>query len=187
MSAKRDCIIVLLPTRNRQPEKSGGRNSAKLTPVCGGLSQKWLLKMELEGQRRTLRAWENHLKMFHRLQQRIGLQTEWSHLLAAQPGANRVQLPAQVAPQPVECLQCERRSQRLHRSLERKARQQFYQPPPYHRSRDRVARQNLRQTNGKSAPTTTALSAVGAENPLAPDTLAVGLPRIVASQQAVPV
>jgi hypothetical protein len=59
---------VLSPAWTNATEKRGGDNLEKSTAPSGGLFQKWMLKMELKGRRRTLRAWENRLKMFDGLQ-----------------------------------------------------------------------------------------------------------------------
>ncbi len=45
--------------------------------------------MQLKIHRRTLAAWKGDLKMFHGLQQGIGLPTDRWLLLAAKPGAKR--------------------------------------------------------------------------------------------------
>ena len=50
-----------------------------------------------------------------------------------------------------------------------------------------MAWQNVRQHKGKRLATTAALSAIGAEHPLASDRLAAGLGRVIAAKNTVPV
>lgn len=87
----------------------------------------------------------------------------------------------------IERLQAKGRCQRLHGGFERSADQPLAQQAPEHRGRDAMARQDLGQENGKAASATTALAAIGTEDPLSPDRLAVGLGGIVAVKNAVPV
>jgi hypothetical protein len=108
-------------------------------------------------------------------------------LAAAQPGANEVQLPAQIASQPVHGFQREGQPQFFRRRLERKSRQQPDQQLPEQRGGKGVTRQNLGQTKGKRASATAALPAIGTEYPLAPEPLAGGCRQIIAAQDAVPV
>ena len=133
-----------------------------------------MLKMKLKIQRRTLAARKGGLKMLHGLQQGIGVRADRRWLFPAKPGAKAIQPLAQLAPQPVECFQGKGQPQLFDRSLDRKTRQQFYQPRPHQRSRQCVARQNLRQTKQKRPPATAALPPVGTKHPLPPDGLAVG-------------
>jgi len=153
----------------------------------GGLSQKRMLKLELKGRRRTLRVWENRLKMFNGLQQWIGLRTGRRHLPLAQPGANHIQLLTQFAPQPIHRFQREGQPQFFRRRLERTARQQPDQQLPKQRGGKSVARQNLGQTKGKRASTTAALPTIGTKDPLAAPHLAIGSYRVIAMKKAVPV
>ncbi len=146
-----------------------------------------MLKTELEGGRRALATRKDGLKMFHRLQQRVRLRTGRGWLLAAQPGAKQVQFPAQFPPQSIDRFQGERQPQFLRRGLERSARQQPDQQLPKQRSRDGVARQNLCQQDGECPPASTAPAAIGAEHPLAPESLAGRRQGIIAAQEAVPV
>ncbi len=91
--------------------------------------------MQLKISRWRLAVWKGDLKMFHGLQQGIGLPTDRWLLLAAKPRAKGVKPLARFAPQPIEGLQGEGQPQLFDRSLERKTRQQFYQPLPHERSR----------------------------------------------------
>jgi len=125
--------------------------------------------------------------MFHGLQQGVGLATERWLLLAAKPGAKGVKPPAQFAPQPIECFQGKGQPLLFDRSLERKTRQQFYQPRPHQRSRQCVARQNLRQTKHKCPSATIALTPVGTKHPLPPDDLAIGRGGNIAASMTMPV
>jgi len=149
--------------------------------------QKRLLKMKLKIDRWTRTARKHSLEMFHGLQQGIGMPTDRRLLLAAKPRAKRVKPLAQFAPQPIEGFQGKGQPQLFDRSLERKTRQQFYQPLPHQRSRQRVARQNLRQTKQKRPPATTTLTPVGTKHPLPPDGLAVGHGGIIAASMTMPV
>ena len=108
--------------------------------------QERMLKMKLKIHQRTLAAWKGDLKMFNGLPEWVGVRTGRWFLLAAKSYAKTVQPLAQFAPQPIEGFQGKGQPQLFDRSLERKTRQQFYQPGPHQRSRQRVARQNLCQT-----------------------------------------
>jgi hypothetical protein len=182
-----DGIILLSPAWNRHQKKCGGGNLAKESSPEAASTQKRMLKMKLKSSRWTRTARKHSLEMFHGLQQGIGMPTDRWLLLAAKPGAKVVKPLAQFAPQPIECFQGKGQPQLFDRSLERKTRQQFYQPLPHQRSRQCVARQNLRQTKHKCPSATIALTPVGTKHPLPPDGLAVGHGGIIAARMTMPV
>jgi hypothetical protein len=185
--ADRNGIVVLLPARNRQPGKHRGRNLEKINGGGGRLAQKRTLKMKLKFRRGTLAPGENDFEMSESLEQRISVRALRRWLLAAEPGAKTIQLPTQFAPQLTDRFQGKRQSQLFSGGFEGKPRQHFYQPLPHQWSGHRVTRQNVGQHNGKSPPATAAPPAIGTKYPPAPDTLAIGLRRIVATKNAVPV
>lgn len=131
-----------------------------------GLTQKRMLKMQLELRHRTPGACEDPSEMFGGLQQRISLRALWRRLLAAQQRAQTVQPQPQFAPQPIHRLQRKRQPQLFHRRLERGGRQPLEQPLPQQRRRKRVARQHPGQQEGKRAPATAAAAAIGTKDPL---------------------
>jgi hypothetical protein len=84
----------------------GGKKAAaairpKTSPAAAS-AQKRMLKLKLKISRWTRTARKDGLKMFHRLQQGIGLPTDRWLLLAAKPGAKVVKPLAQFTPQPIE-------------------------------------------------------------------------------------
>lgn len=143
--------------------------------------------MELKIGWRTGPARKNHPQVFHGLQQRFGLPADRRGLFAAQSGAKTIQLPMQLTPEPIDCFQGERQLHFFGRGFERKPRQRLQEPLPHQRSSQGVTRQNIRQKDGKSAPATATPPAIGTKHPLATNTLAAGLCRIVAAKNTVPV
>jgi hypothetical protein len=73
------------------------------------------------------------------------------------------------------------------RRLERKAGQQFHQPSPQPRSRDRVTRQHVSKDQSKGSSATAAPSSMGTKHPLPPQRPAVAAGRIVAEATTVTV
>jgi len=68
-----DGIIVLSLAWHPHPEKRGGGNSAKRSSAQAASTQKRMLKMKLKISRWTGAARKGELKVFHCLQQRLGL------------------------------------------------------------------------------------------------------------------
>ena len=161
-----------------RPQKSWPRETS---------TQKWSLKLQLIIRRRTRAAGKDEFQMFHRLQQGIRVRTDRGRLLAAELRAKQVQPLPQPASQPVKRFQREGQPQGFDRGLDRKSGEQFRQPRPHQRSRQRVPRQHLRQEKRKSAPATAALPAIGTKHPLPPASLAVSSIGIIAQRTAVPV
>jgi hypothetical protein len=135
----------------------------------------------------TLAPRENHSEMSEGLVQRISVRDGGWPAPARQPRPQPVQLPPQSPAQLIHCFQGKGQPQFFRRSLERKSRQHFHQPPPHQRSRQRVTRQNISQDKEKSSSATAALPTVGTKHPLAPEGLPIGLGRIVTQSTAVPV
>lgn len=179
----------------RPPGTHSGKNTAAAIwktsrRPCGrpsGLTQKRMLKMKLEGGRRTALCGEHGLEMFDRVQQWIWLCAGRRRLFAAKPRAPVVQPPAQSATEAIHRLQRKRQAQLVRRHLAGKTGQQFQEPEPHQRSGHGVTRQNLSQKNGKRAPATTAPPAIGTKHPLSAHPLPTGLGAIVAAQETVPV
>ena len=109
-------------------------------PPPRDLSQEGMLKTELKVGWRTGASWEYRPQMFGGLQQRLGLAAGRRRLLAAEPGAQAIQLPAQLASQPIERFQHKGQPQLFSRSLERKASQHLHQPLPHQRGGQSVSR-----------------------------------------------
>ena len=152
-------------------------------------TQKRMLKMELKGGRRALATRKDALQMFHRLQQRDRC-AHWPGALAGGTAGSRSRssLWRSSAPQPIDRFQGKGQPQFFRRRLERKRRPAAWTSQlPHQRSRQRVARQNVRQHEGKCPPATAALSAIGTKHPLAPDRLASRRRGIVATKVTVPV
>jgi hypothetical protein len=84
-------------------------------------------------------------------------------------------------------LQRKRQVEAVRRGPDAGLREQRRQQRPRRRGRKRVPGQHRRQKPRQRASAPAALAAVGAEDPLAADRLAVGRRRIVAVKQAVPV
>lgn len=143
--------------------------------------------MKLEISRRAQSAWKNPPEMIDCLQQGIGVRAAGWLLYAAEPGAKGVQAFTQLAPQPIEGFQGERQPQLFKRGLGRKPRQQFCQPDPQQRGRQRVAGKNFRQTKQKSPSATAPPSPIGTKYPLPPERASTRRLRIVAQGAAVAV
>jgi len=150
-------------------------------------TQKRTLKMKLERRRGTRAPGKNNLEVSQGLQQRISVRNGGRPASARQPRPQHVQLPCQSPPQPIHGFQSKRQPQLFGGGFEGKSRQHLHQPAPHQRSRQRVARQNLSQNEGKGPPATTTLPTIGTIHPLATDRLPAGLDRIVAQRTAVPV
>ena len=159
----------------------------KSAAVLSVLTQKRTLKPELKGRQRTLVVRKDCPQMFHRLQQRIGVCADRRRLFPAELRSHRSQALPQSAPQPIDGFQRERQPKFFSGGFEGKPRQHFHQPPPHQRGRQRVARQNVSQHEGKSFAAAATLPAIGAKYPPATNGSSVGLNRIVATQDAVPV
>lgn len=144
------------------------------------LPQKRMLKLKLKIRRRTRAAGKDNLKVFHGLQQGIGVRTDRWRLLAAEPRPHRIQAAAQSAPQPIHRFQRKGQPHLFDGSLEGKPGQQLYQPAPHQWSRQRVPRQNFGQEEDKGAPAAAAPPTVAAKHALAPAGLAVGGVGIIA-------
>lgn len=130
---------------------------------------------------------EDALEVLGGLQERVGLGTLGSLLLAAEPGAQIGQPPAQALEQMIKRLQSERRRQRLNRRLDGPARQQTAEQFPEPGSGHGVARQHLGKEDAKGAATAAALPAIGAPDHLPALCLALGGAGIVAEELAVAV
>jgi hypothetical protein len=163
------------------------KNQRSRWPSARTSAQERVLKMQLKIHRRTLTAKEDGLEMFHRLQQRLGLRALGRGLSAAEPGSHRIQASLQFPLQAIKRFQCKRQPHCFGSGFQRKSRQQLHQPLPHQRGRQRMPWQNPRQKKGKGAPTTAALSAVGAKHPLAPASFSVSGVGIIAQRTAMPV
>jgi hypothetical protein len=172
---------VLPPARKKATENHCGRNLEKINGGGSGLSQKWTLKMQLKIGGRTGTGRKDRPQMLQGLQQGFSPPADRRGLFAAEPGTQTIQLPAQLAPQPIDRFQGEGQPRFFSGGFERKSRQHFHQPAPHQRSRQGVPWQNISQDNGKSPSTTAAPPAIGTKYPLAPNTLAAGFGRIVAT------
>lgn len=186
-----DGIVVLSPTREDAPGKTGRGNSVRVgrraPPGDGASAQERPLKMELKGGGRTGLVREHGAEMFDGLPQRIDLPAGGRGLFAAEPGAQIIQSPVQLAPQPIHRFQRERQPQLLRSGLEGKAGQHVQQPGPHQGSGEGVPRQHFRQDEGKGSSATATLPAIGTKHPLPADGLATGSGGIVAAENAVPV
>jgi len=87
----------------------------------------------------------------------------------------------------IKSFQRKGQSQRLRRSFNRSAGEHLSEQLPKQRGRGGMARQNIGREDGKGAPASTALAAIGTKDPLAADQLSIGLGGVVALEKAVPV
>jgi len=182
-------------SRCRRPAKIRRQHSEvaiRQNPRAGGghrglLSQKRMLKKELECRRRTRAVRKDRPQMLHGLQQWLGLSAGRWRLLAAESRPQFAQPPPQAASQPIERFQGEGQPQFFSGGFERQSGQHFHQPRPHPRSGQSVTRQHLGQHQRKRFPTAAALPAIGTKHPLTPNRLAARLNRIVAEQDAMPV
>jgi len=122
---------------------------------------------------------ENLPEMLRRLQQWIDLRAEGRRALPGEARPQRIQPPDQTAAQAIDRFQGERETHLFRRRLAGKSRQQFHQPLPHQRGRERVTRQHLRHEHRKRPPTPIAQTAIGTIHPLAPLPLAAGAQRIL--------
>ena len=100
--------------------------------------------------------------------------TQKSMALPAKPRPQRVQPPDQAAAQAIDRFQGERETHLFRRRLAGKSRQQFHQPLPHQRGRERVTPLRRRHEHRKHPGTPLAQSAIGTIHPLAPLPLAAG-------------
>ena len=167
----------------RRPAAAGDRSVPPVRPS----TQPRLLEGELKFTHRTGRWGEDVLQMLDGVPKRIGLHARGRFLAAAQEAAQNVQPLPQAGQQVIPRLQRKGQADGLRRGADAGLGEQRRQQRPQDGGRERVTRQHRRQKQGKRAPATAALAAVGAEDPLAPNRLAGGVGRIVAVEQAVPV
>ena len=113
-----DGIIVLSLAWHPHPEKRGGGNSAKRSSAQAASTQKRMLKMKLKISRWTGAARKGELKVFHCLQQRLGLRALGRGLFAAEPRPHRIQTALQFPSQAINRFQCKRQPQRFGSGLE---------------------------------------------------------------------
>lgn len=132
-------------------------------------------------------ARKHSLKVFDGVPQRVSLPAGRWWLFTAEPGAQIIQALAQLAPEAIHRFQREGQPEFFRGGLDGKPGQQFHQPGPHPRGGERVPWQHVRQQQGKGAPATAALAAIGTKYPLAADRVAGGLVGIVAVEEAVPV
>jgi hypothetical protein len=183
-------VALPLVWKNRV-EKNGRGNLAgkgqRGIPSGGTSAQKWLLKGELKIADQIRTAREDRLEMFDGVAERIGLGTGRGFLLGREPGAQVGQPMAQPLQEVINRFQGKRQAQPLDGGFNAGVGQQLDQEFAQQHGADSVARQNVRQEDGESASASAALSAVGAKHPLAPGQAALGLGRIIAVEQTVPV
>jgi len=87
----------------------------------------------------------------------------------------------------IKRLQRKGRAQGFDAGFDRRVRQQAAKHLPEQRSTNRVARQNLRQENGKGPSAPAALATIAAEDPLAAKATTSHDGRIIAVEKTVPV
>ena len=125
--------------------------------------------------------------MFDGVAERIGLGTGRRFVPAREPGAQVGQPPAQPLQEVINRFEGKRQAQSLGGGFDTGLGQQLNQELGQPHGANGVARQNVRQEDGKSASASAALPAIGAKNPLPPGEAAIGLGRIIAEEQTVPV
>ncbi len=150
-------------------------------------SQQRLLETELKLANRTDRSRAGCLQMLDGLEERIAVGTVWRRFPVAEPNPNCVQAPTQSLEQMVDRLQRHRRFDLMESRPDGMACQQGDQQMSQDCGRDGMARQNSFQEDRAGAATTSAFAAIGAVDPLAADLAFVGLGRVIAVKQAVPV
>lgn len=143
--------------------------------------------MELKLANWTDRSRAGSLQMLDGLEERIAVGTVWRRFPVAQPNPNCVQAPTQSLEQMVDRLQRYRRIDLMESRPDGMGCQQADQQMSQDCGRDGMARQNIVQEERAGAPATSAFAPIRTVDPLAPHLAFVGLGRIIAVKQAVPV
>jgi len=130
---------------------------------------------------------KEQMEMIESLVQRIGLCTGRRRPFATQKTSHRIKPASQPPNNAVGCLQRKRKGERFGGGSDRLTGKQGTQQRPQQRSRERVARQHVRDEQGEGFPTADALPAIRAKHPLASSERTVHHRRIVAAQHAVAV
>jgi hypothetical protein len=130
---------------------------------------------------------EEGLQMAERLEQGIGSARGWWWPLAAEPASRSIQSASHPPDNTVSRLQGKRQAQRFGGGSDRLAGKQGAQQRPEQRSREGVARQNLREEQREGFSTAAPLPAIRAKHPLASGERTVHHRRIVPAQHAVAV
>jgi hypothetical protein len=173
------------PWPERDPTIFGRTASNEETPTLS--SQQRLLEMELKLADGTDRSNEGCLQVLDGLEERIAVGTIRRRFPIAQANPNGIQTPTQSLEQVVDGLQGHRRLDAMEGSPDGEPRDQSDEQLSEDRGGDGMAGQDILQEDQAGAAAASALAALGAVNPLAPDLAPRGLGRVVAKEQAVPV
>ena len=173
-------------------EKNGAviwpANSKARWPSAKTSPQKRALENPLKLPHRTEARGKNQLQRLDGLQERIGLGTVRGFLVSAQPATNRVQFLTQTLQEVINRFPRKRQAEILRRRFHAGIGQQLEQQLAPQCGGDRMARQHVGQENREASSAAATLSAIRAEDPLAPSQeSAIVSGGIVAVKKAVPV
>jgi hypothetical protein len=125
------------------------------------------LETQLKGLRGSGGGAQHDLEMLGGLEKRVGLVAVGRPVLAAKPGAQIGQSPAQALEQMIDGVQRERRHERVEGRPGRVPGQQSIQQATEPAPRHGVARQHVGQVDRKAPPATTTPTPIRAPDPLA--------------------